>query len=143
MFDRREVLCSYGGGCTVRKGISDGRDALMRAEGIQREAAALGFDWAHISGVMDKVCEEIAEIRAALDHRQTDHAKEELGDLLFSAVNLARFLDANPVVELDKATDRFKKRFARLRATVRDAGRAVNACTMDELDAIWERIKDT
>lgn len=116
-------------------------DAFQEAWSIQVNASALGFDWAHVSPVMDKVREELDEIQAALDKGDADLAKRELGDLLFSAVNVARFLDANPSEELCRANRRFRDRFDRLAAAVRKTGRVMGECTLDELDEVWERIK--
>ena len=116
-------------------------DALDEARTIQIEASEVGFDWSHVPDVIAKVREEIDEIEKALERGDGVHAKVELGDLLFSAVNLSRFLDANPVEELRKANRKFLARFARLKEVVRESGRDMAACSLEELDEVWERIK--
>lgn len=112
-------------------------DALARALAVQRDAARVGFDWPEISPVFEKVLEEVGEIREALASGNAEHAKDELGDLLFAVVNLSRFLDAEPSEALHRTTDRFE----RVCALVRDAGKSPEACTLEELDAAWEQAK--
>lgn len=115
---------------------------LLDALTIQRNAAALGFDWPDVSGVMAKVREETDEVEQALAAQDANAARHELGDLLFSAVNLARFVDADPVEALQKANARFEERFSKVKAEVRRRGRLMEECDLAELDAIWESIKD-
>jgi ATP diphosphatase len=119
----------------------NGPDALRASWAIQEAASALGFDWPDISGVFEKVHEEIGEIRHAWELGHRDHARRELGDLLFATVNVARFLGTDPNGELDRANARFTRRFAMLRKIVKDEGRVLEQCTLAELDAVWERVK--
>lgn len=123
------------------EGAATGVDALARAWHVQRDAAAVGFDWPEIAPVLDKVAEELNEIRDALAQGDPAHAGVELGDLLFATVNLARFLQVSPTATLDAATDRFSARFARVCAMVRAAGKAPETCTLEELDAAWDQVK--
>lgn len=116
-------------------------EALSRAWNVQRAAASVGFDWPEISGVFAKVHEEIEEIHHARALGDLEHAKDELGDLLFAVVNLARFLDADPAAALHRATDRFEARFRRVCEIVRAEGREPQVCTLEELDAAWDRAK--
>ncbi len=116
-------------------------EALARALAVQRDAARVGFDWPEIAPVFDKVLEEVEEIREALALGQQEHAKDELGDLLFAVVNLARFLHADPAEALHRTTDRFEHRFRRVCEIVRDAGKAPQDCALEELDAAWDRAK--
>jgi phosphoribosyl-ATP pyrophosphohydrolase len=115
--------------------------ALARAWQVQRDAAAVGFDWPEIGGVFDKVHEEIDEIRHALANGEDAHAQEELGDLLFAVVNLARHLGAAPGAALDDTTQRFTQRFARVCDLVRAAGKSPEDCTLEELDHAWNTAK--
>ncbi|MBN2310636.1 MAG: hypothetical protein JXR94_16815 [Candidatus Hydrogenedentes bacterium] len=115
--------------------------ALVEACAVQQRAAAVGFDWPDVTGVLAKVREETAEIEHALAASDPQHAKRELGDLLFSAVNLARFLDADATQELRRATARFQCRFARVEREIERSGRSMTACSLEELDAVWERVK--
>ena len=116
-------------------------ESLHAAKAIQTKASALGFDWPDISGVMEKIHEEIAEIQEALNEEDHEHAKKELGDLLFAVVNASRFLDADPVQELAAASERFTQRFDLLQFKLRAADKGITDCTIDELDLLWESVK--
>ena len=118
-----------------------GHDTLAEAWRVQQDAAAVGFDWPDISGAFAKITEESVEIQQALDSNDVDHAQKELGDLLFSVVNLARFLDVDPRQALAESSTRFRRRFDALLERVHASGRRPEACELDELDRIWERIK--
>lgn len=117
-------------------------DPLTRSAAIQDSASARGFDWPDISGVLAKVREEIGEVEHAWSSMDLESAKRELGDLLFAAVNLGRFLQADPSEELDRANARFEERFALLHEELQRTGRAMEKCTLDELDEVWERVKE-
>ena len=119
------------------------RHPVEKSWSIQSDVSARGFDWPDISGVFAKVREELAEIEHAWTTGDREHAKRELGDLLFAAVNLARFLDADPSAELDHANGRFLRRFMLLEQELTREGRRVEQCTLAELDAVWDRIKHT
>lgn len=117
-------------------------NALKQAWNIQTKAASQGFDWSHVADVIDKVREELEEIQRALKRGDPDHARRELGDLLFAAVNLARFLEADPTQELLHANGRFTDRFAKLTVEVQRSGDDLAQCSIEELDAVWDRIKE-
>ena len=119
----------------------DFANALHTSWMIQERVSALGFDWPDIGGVFDKVAEELREIRDAHDSGDNDHARRELGDLLFAAVNLARFLDVHPGDALAAANDRFERRFALLETELERSGIRMEACTLEELDTVWNRVK--
>ena len=115
---------------------------LARAGKLQRRAAAVGFDWPDVEGVFEKLDEEIAELREALDAGEgRERAESELGDLLFTCVNLARRLELDCDRALAGANRRFERRF---RAMERLAGRErrLDERTPAELDALWERAKE-
>ena len=116
-------------------------DAVKASWIIQSDASALGFDWPDISGVFDKVREELGEIESAWSEQDHEQARRELGDLLFSTVNLARFLDADPNEELHRANERFNRRFALLKDEIQHQGLVMRHCTLEELDKVWERVK--
>lgn len=118
-------------------------EPLGIARDIQAQAALVGFDWPEIKPVFDKIHEEIGEIQEALEEGTRDHARRELGDLLFAVVNLSRFLDADPSRELARATQRFRERFAKVKAELAREGRNLEDCTLEEMDAVWNRIKAT
>lgn len=108
---------------------------------LQREAASIGFDWPDIDGVVAKLQEEIDEIRGAIAVGESAQAKAELGDLLFSVVNLARFVDADPGMELHRANERFRGRLGALIAELEREGIDPATATLAEMDAVWERVK--
>ncbi len=120
-------------------GISEGLPGLLRAEKIQKKAAKVGFDWDAVPPVIAKVREEIAEVEAALG----DPAKveDEIGDLLFAAVNLARKLKVDGEVALQKATDKFAARFRKVEAIAESEGKKLQELSLAEMDAIWDRVK--
>jgi len=116
-------------------------DSLQDAWQIQQDAAQLGFDWPDISGPLAKVREELSEIEDALAQNNLEHAQSELGDLLFAAVNVARFLKMNPSVALDQTSTRFSVRFDHVRRAFEEKGKDMRTCTLDELDAVWDEAK--
>ena len=109
--------------------------ALKRAEKLQRRAARVGFDWPDASGPVAKIHEELAEIDAA---ETQDERAAEIGDLLFSAVNLARHLDVDPEAALRAAAARFEQRFRKVEAL---AERPLTDMNIDELETLWQRAK--
>lgn len=113
--------------------------ALWRAEKVQKKAAKVGFDWEDVSGAMDKLIEETAELARAMKG-QGDPA-EELGDLLFAAVNVARFLEIDPEDALQAASDKFAARFRRVEEVVLAQGKQMEDMTLGQLDEIWNQIK--
>lgn len=110
---------------------------------IQNKASALGFDWPNIGGVLEKVKEEIGEIEEALERNDDNHAREELGDLFFATVNLARFLDVHPNDAMRSANEKFKRRFASVKKIVSAREIDMSGCELSELDAIWDEVKGT
>lgn len=115
--------------------------ALIRAEKVQKKAAKVGFDWDDISGAQEKLREEMKELEEAAREADFAHAEEELGDLLFSCVNVARFLKVNPEEALKKATDKFIGRFEQLENEVIACGKNLADMSLSEMDAVWDRIK--
>jgi MazG family protein len=111
--------------------------ALSQAQTYQRRAARVGFDWPEIQGVVQKVLEEWNELNEAPQERKS----EELGDLLFSAVNLARWYEIDAEEALREANTRFKQRFAVIEQAARAEGRKLEDLTLDEMEAHWQRAK--
>jgi len=118
-----------------------GSDALDSSWRIQCEVSGRGFDWPDITGVFAKVREELEEVESAWTDGDREGAGRELGDLLFAAVNLGRFLGAHPGEALDRANRRFLLRFSLLENELHCEGRSVENCSLKELDTVWERIK--
>ena len=113
--------------------------ALWRAEKVQKKAKKAGFDWPNAQGAVDKLSEEIGELRAAMAGQ--GDVTEELGDLLFACVNVARFLAVDPEQALTQATDKFTDRFARVEEKARAQGRDMKDMTLSQLDQLWEEAK--
>lgn len=114
--------------------------ALMRADKVGRKASC--FDFPNAESVMLKVKEELCELEEAMAQNDADNIEEELGDLIFSVVSLCRKLGFESEVVLNKATDKFIKRFASLEAVVLEEGKDITKLSMIELDAIWEKNKE-
>jgi len=123
-------------------GVPLAMPALARAQKIQQRAARVGFDWDDMEGVVAKLEEELAELRQALDERESpERVQEELGDLLFSGVNLARFLDADAESLLRHASHKFECRFRLVERLVQKEQRTLQDCTLDDLEAYWQAAK--
>lgn len=113
--------------------------ALWRAEKLQKKAAKAGFDWVSVDGAMDKIDEEAAELRAAI--AGGGDAAEELGDLIFSCVNVARFIKADPEAVLTAASDKFLSRFGKMEELASRRGLKLEDMTLSQMDELWEEIK--
>lgn len=109
--------------------------ALWRAEKVQKKARKAGFDWDDAAGPMDKLQEELDELKAAM--AGNGNVEEELGDLLFAAVNLARFVKVDCEGALTGATDKFIRRFARVEQLANEHSRAMEDMSLEELDKLW------
>ena len=112
---------------------------LWRAEKIQKKAAKVGFDWDSVDGAVDKLSEELDEVKEAIAGH--GDPAEELGDLLFAAVNVARFLKVDPEDTLQAACDKFAARFRRVEEAVTAQGKQMEDMSLKELDDIWNAIK--
>ena len=115
--------------------------ALWRAEKVQKKARKAGFDWDDPSGPMDKLQEELDELKTAV--AEGSNIEEELGDLLFAAVNLSRFVGVDCEQALTAATDKFIGRFAKVEELAAQQGRAMETMTLAELDELWDQAKHT
>ncbi|MEC3911282.1 nucleoside triphosphate pyrophosphohydrolase [Sphingobium sp. CR2-8] len=116
-------------------GVAIALPALLRAEKLQKRAARTGFDWPDTVGVVDKIAEELDEVQNAITQ---DEREEEVGDLLFAVVNLARHLKVDPETALRKANEKFDRRF---RAMEDMAGNAFAGLALDDKEALWQRAK--
>ena len=115
--------------------------ALSRAAKLQKRAATVGFDWPEALPVLDKVREELDEVLQAMADGDGDALADEIGDLLFASVNLARHLKQDPENALRRANRKFERRFRFIEQALRDSGRPIEDCTLDELDALWGEAK--
>ncbi|MEA4954791.1 MAG: nucleoside triphosphate pyrophosphohydrolase [Pseudoflavonifractor sp.] len=115
--------------------------ALWRAEKVQKKAKKAGFDWPDATGAMDKLSEELEELKQAV--AENSNVAEELGDLLFAAVNVSRFVKVDPEETLTAATDKFISRFEKVEHLAVQAGRDMAEMSLDELDTLWNKAKRT
>ena len=112
---------------------------LWRAEKIQKKAAKVGFDWDGVDGAMEKLREETGELETAI--AEGSNVSEELGDLLFAAVNVARFVKTDPEAALSAACDKFARRFRAVEEAAAAQGKDLSAMTLAEMDALWDAVK--
>lgn len=115
--------------------------ALMRADKVQKKAAKVGFDWDSVDGALDKVSEELDELKEAITMGVVENANEELGDLLFSVVNVSRFINVDSEEALTKATDKFIDRFSKVEKMAEEKGLNIKETDLDELDKLWDEAK--
>jgi ATP diphosphatase len=118
--------------------------ALMRAEKLQKRAARVGFDWPEVEPVFDKIAEEISEVREVIANGSNpDDLTDEVGDLLFACVNLARHLSVDPEVALRHGNNKFERRFRQIETNLRDEGKSPEDCSLEELENQWLAAKAT
>ncbi len=131
---------------TLLSGIAPTLPALLRAYHISTRAASVGFDWAGAGDVVEKIQEEVNELREVVDRGAADavdrvRAEEEMGDLLFAIANLARKLQIEPETALRKANDKFTRRFTQMELTIAASERLMQKMTLEELEAEWQHVK--
>jgi len=130
-----------GGNKTVLSGVPNSMPALLKAYRIQEKARAVGFDWEDPSQVYGKVKEELDEFEAEIKGKNKENAEKEFGDILFSLINYARFLEINPEDALEQTNKKFIKRFNYMEAKVKDQGKQIADCKLEELDGYWNEAK--
>ena len=122
-------------------GVSPGLPALMAAFKLQKKAAKVGFDWTEVKDVWEKVREELGELAEASAEGDMKAVEEEFGDVLFSLVNLSRFLHIEPETSLTAANHKFRRRFTFIEDKVHELGKKWDDMTLDEMDKLWEQAK--
>ncbi|MEA3471465.1 MAG: nucleoside triphosphate pyrophosphohydrolase, partial [Thermodesulfobacteriota bacterium] len=115
--------------------------SLTRAKKITERASMVGFDWENKEGVLEKIDEEIKEFKAALAKNEQSSIKEEIGDILFSIVNLCRFTDVEPEDALRSSIAKFTKRFAFIEKSLKDEGKTPEGASLEEMDRLWDIAK--
>lgn len=118
-----------------------GTPILHRALRLQERAVGFGFDWERTSQLMDKLDEEVSEVRAAISSGNQEEIADEIGDLFFMTVNLARFLQIHPEDALERSLTKFGKRFAEMERKAAEAGRELCDMTIDEMEQLWQEAK--
>ncbi len=122
-------------------GVARALPALLRAEKLQKRAARTGFDWTEPEDILEKLDEEIGEVREAMAEHDADHIEEEVGDLLFVAANLARRLKVDPEVALRKANAKFERRFRGMESRAAGGETGFAKLSLDEQEALWQAVK--
>lgn len=142
---KRDERAKAGQAESALHGVPKTLPALLRAFQVQARASRVGFDWPHTregtERVLDKIEEEVRELREAMAGDKADRIESEFGDLFFALVNLARFVTVNPEEALRGATNRFVARFQLMEAAAARAGRSLDHMTLDELDLLWNDAK--
>lgn len=140
----RQAKAESAGGTSALDGVPVALPALTRAQKIQKRAARVGFDWAEPLPALEKVAEEIGELRAELaaGTRDADRVEEEIGDLMFACVNVARLAGAEAETALRRATLKFERRFRRVEEALAARGKTPETSTLAEMDALWNAAKD-
>ncbi len=124
-------------------GVAHSQPALAYADAVQRRAAKVGFDWPNVDGALPKIAEEANELRVAADLGDDARTSDELGDLLFAVVNVARHLGVEPETALRAATVKFRRRFEQVEVLARDRKLDMRTAGLDVLDALWDQVKAT
>jgi ATP diphosphatase len=139
----RERQSKPGDDASALANVPVGLPALTRAQKIQKRASRVGFDWGDAAPALDKVAEEVSELRAelAMAKPAPDRAEEELGDLLFAVVNVARLAGADAETALRRATAKFERRFRQVEDLLAARGKTPEQSTLEEMDALWDEAK--
>lgn len=130
---------------SLTEGLPAGLPSLHRAYRLQDRAAGVGFDWPGTEGPMEKVREEVEEVadELAADRPDSDRLHDEIGDLLFAVVNLARKAGVHPALALDRANLKFARRFSAIERIARERGIDVNTAGLTVLDGLWDEVKSS
>lgn len=138
---RKERNAAAAAPISALDGVPRELPGLLRAQRLQDKAARVGFDWPEISGVTAKIEEELGELREAMRSAAPEEIEEELGDVLFSLVNLARFLNVSAEEALRKSTTRFTTRFQYMEAALQRDGRRLLEVDLEEMEQLWQQAK--
>jgi len=129
-------------GGSVLDGLPKNLPALIKARRIQEKVSRVGFDWAHTDEVILKIEEELKELKEANRNNNREAIEEELGDLLFSVANLARFVSLCPEDALRKTINKFQRRFQYIEQELPKRGRKLGEASLEEMDKLWEEVKN-
>src|SRR5882762_1197002 len=146
--DERRAAGKNERGESLLDGVSSKAPALMEAHQLSTKAARVGFDWEKLEDIFEKLEEEIGELRAAIEthassNTEADHAlvREEIGDLLFAATNIARHLGVEPEAALKLTNRKFRRRFGYIETKLRERNQEFDATTLDEMESLWQEAK--
>lgn len=136
-----EQLKLKEGKTSVLQGVPKSLPALVKAMRLQEKAKQVGFEWENAQQVWEKVEEEMQELKEAVDHGDALHTEEELGDLFFSLINYARFLQLDPENALERTNRKFISRFQQMEKIAAEQGKSLQEMTLPEMDNIWNSVK--
>jgi len=148
VIDAKDVLKKWenikmgeGGKSSILDGVPHHLPALLKAYRVQSKASRVGFDWSKSDDVISKVQEELYEFINAVKENKKEQCENEMGDLLFSLVNLSRFIDVNPEDALRKTITKFTKRFHYIEEKLKSKNTSIESSTLEEMDILWEEAK--
>ncbi len=137
-----EALKLKEGKNSVLEGVPNGLPALIKAQRMQEKAAGVGFDWDNKKQVWNKFKEELSELDQALDAQEEDAIEDEFGDVLFSLINYARFINVNPETALERTNKKFIKRFQYIEVQAKKSNRSIENLTLAEMEVYWQEAKN-
>lgn len=127
---------------SILDGVAKSLPGLSRAAKLQKRAAKVGFDWDHITPIFNKILEEMDELNVELEaNAEAERIEDEIGDLLFSVVNLARHIQVDPELAVRRANNKFEKRFKLIEAELVSQGKSVQDASQDKLESLWNKVK--
>jgi XTP/dITP diphosphohydrolase len=129
------------GKTSVLSGVPTSLPAVVKATRIQGKAKQVGFEWEHKEDVWKKVEEEMDELQEAIQEKNQAHIEEEFGDLLFSLINYARFLQVDAEGVLEKTNQKFMHRFKKMETIALNSGKSLSDMSLEEMDHIWNEVK--
>ncbi|MFH5831820.1 nucleoside triphosphate pyrophosphohydrolase [Halalkalibaculum sp. DA3122] len=138
-----ETIKMKEGRTSVLEGVPNHLPALIKAQRMQEKAANVGFDWPEAEQVLDKVKEELDELKEALENQDREECRNEFGDLLFSLVNLGRFYELDAEDSLRITNRKFEQRFRFVEEKLDKEGLEINKATLEQMDAYWEEAKSS
>lgn len=136
-----EQLKLKEGKTSVLSGVPVSLPAVVKAQRIQEKAKQVGFEWSNKEDVYKKIEEELAELKEAIEEDDAVHTEEEFGDVLFSLINYARFIKVDGEAALERTNKKFISRFQQMEVMAAAQGKVLNSMTLDEMDALWNKIK--
>ena len=126
---------------SILDAVPSAQPAMLEAQDLSKKAAKVGFDWGSVDQVMDKLQEEIAELNEAEKSGDREHLEEELGDLFFVVVNVARTLKLNPELALRRANRKFRSRFGYIEEGLKAQGKSLEEASIEEMEQLWQEAK--
>ena len=127
---------------SVLEGVPKSLPALVKALRIQEKVAGVGFEWDNAEDVLDKVKEEIIELKQEVEDQNLDKMEDEFGDVLFSLINYARYHKINPELALERTNKKFIKRFKYIEESAKKEGKVINELTFDQMEVFWNKAKN-